>query len=99
MIVQLFKKDRLVLMLDGVKDYELGKHHSTFVSNEGIVETKISMYDYITVQLEADDVEEETTLHREKKIGFFHDESPDEPNDEEDDEEYEDYDNWIGGEI
>lgn len=94
MIIQLFKKDKRVLILDGVKDYELGKHHSTFVSNEGIVEAKISMYDYLTVQLEAKDLEEETDSHvphQEKKIGFSHEEI-----DEPDDEDYED---WMGGAI
>lgn len=94
MIIQLFKKDKRVLILDGVKDYELGKHHSTFVSNEGIVEAKISMYDYLTVQLEAKDLEEETDSHvphQEKKIGFTHEESQGEP-EVPDDEDYE----WGG---
>lgn len=94
MIIQLFKKDKRVLLLDGIKDYELGKHHSTFISNEGIVEAKISMYDYMTVQLEAKDLEEETDSHvphQEKKIGFTHEESQGEP-EVPDDEDYE----WSG---
>lgn len=93
MIVQFMVSNEPVTILEGVKDYELGKHHSTFVTSNGIVEMRTSSYHYITVQLEASDVEEEMASHApqpaEKKIGFTHEDLPDE----------EDYDDWMGGEI
>lgn len=91
MIVQFMVSNEPVTILEGVKDYELGKHHSTFVTSDGIVEMRTSSYDYITVQLEESDVEEEIVSHTpkptEKKIGFTHE---DEPNDY-------DFEDWIGG--
>ena len=94
MIVQFMVSNEPVTILEGVKDYELGKHHSTFVTSNGIVEMRTSSYHYITVQLEASDVEEEMASHTpqpaEKKIGFSHEEV-DEPDDEEN------YEDWMGG--
>lgn len=97
MIVQFMVSNEPVTILEGVKDYELGKHHSTFVTSNGIVEMRTSSYHYITVQLEASDVEEEMASHTpkpaEKKIGFTHEESQGEPEEPEDDE----YGRWMGG--
>lgn len=83
MIVQFVLGEEAVMAIDGVKDYETGKHHTTFVTNKGIVEMKTTSYDYFTVQAEASDmedtIEEHTPSPKKKRIGFFdEDAEPDE---------------------
>ena len=79
MIIQFIKGDVRVALVDGVNDYETGKHHSTFVTATGILEMKTGSYDYFTVQLEASDVDEAVSEHqphglKKKRIGFVDEE-------------------------
>lgn len=79
MIIQFIKGDVRVALVDGVNDYETGKHHSTFVTSTGILEMKTGSYDYFTVQLEESDMDEAVSEHqphalKKKRIGFHDDE-------------------------
>ena len=80
MIIQFIKGDVRIALVDGVNDYETGKHHSTFVTATGILEMKTGSYDYFTVQLEESDMDEAVSEHKpsslkKKRIGFLDDET------------------------
>lgn len=79
MIIQLIVGNEPVTKIDGVQDYETGKHHTTVVTNRGIIEVPVRSYDYFTVQLEASDLEETIEEHdpsnKRKRIGFVDDET------------------------
>jgi len=78
MIVQFVLNDNPVMAIDGVQEYETGKHHTTFVTLKGLVEMKTSSYDYFTVQLEASDtdgaMDEHAHVPKKKRIGFVDEE-------------------------
>ena len=78
MIIQFIKDDVRIALVDGVNDYETGKHHSTFITSTGILEMKTGSYDYFTVQLEESDTKEAVSEHqpsslKKKRIGFLDD--------------------------
>lgn len=79
MIVQLMVGNEPVTVIEGVTDYETGKHHTMFVTERGIIEVPVRSYDYFTVQLEQSDVEEVMDEHvpksKKKRIGFVDDET------------------------
>ena len=113
MIIQLIVANEPVTVFKGVRDYETSKHHTTLITNNGLVEVPVRSYDYFTVQIEDSDLEEAVEEHvpTKKRIGFIDgnvalDEGgePLEPAigdlvEDYDEEDEEDYEKWLGGSI